>query len=140
MESYYHLKKNTLSVKKKPVKSDKFFSGDQYFSRTNNFTRLKLTPTKYFYQLFFLLNKSQITEILKNYQIHYTIIWLSGVGQGRVVKKGKFTAADQSKLVSYTNSSSEEEKDLYVDVSFDEPLTWPLINFSVFKIVFQRNK
>ena len=72
---------HTLSVKKKPVKSDKFFSGDQYFSLTNNFTRLKLTPTKDFYQFFFVLNKSQITEILKrNYQIYYTIIWLSGVG------------------------------------------------------------
>ena len=40
-------------------------SGGQYFSPTNNFTRLKLTPTKNFYQLFFLLNKNQITEILK---------------------------------------------------------------------------
>ena len=73
------------------MKSDQFFSGDQYFPPTNNFTRLKLTPTKNFYQLFFLLNKDQIMEILKkNYQIYYTIIWLSGVGWGRVVKKGKF--------------------------------------------------
>ena len=56
---------STLSVKKKPkktVKSDQFFSGDQYFSPANNFTRLKLTPTKNFYQLFFLLNKNQITK------------------------------------------------------------------------------
>ena len=28
------------------MKSDQFFSCDQYFSPTNNFTRLKLTPTK----------------------------------------------------------------------------------------------
>ena len=43
------------------------FSGDQYFSPTNNFPRLKLTPTKNFYPLFFLLNKTQITEILKKH-------------------------------------------------------------------------
>ena len=52
-------------IGKKPVKSDQCFSGDQYFSPTNNFTRLKLTPTKTFYQLLFLLNKNQITEIFK---------------------------------------------------------------------------
>ena len=28
----------------------------------------------------------------------------------------------QSKLVSYTDSSSEEEEDLHVDVNFDEPI------------------
>ena len=32
------------------------------------------------------------------------------------------TPADQSKLVSYTDSSSEEEEDLHVDVNFDEPI------------------
>ena len=56
---------NTLSIKKKKVKSDQFFSGDQYFSPANNFTRLKLSLTKNFYQLFFLLNKNQVIEILK---------------------------------------------------------------------------
>ena len=29
---------------------------------------------------------------------------------------------DQSKLVSYTGSSSEVEEDLHVDVNFDEPI------------------
>ena len=29
---------------------------------------------------------------------------------------------DQSKPVSYTESSSEEEEDLYVEVNFDEPI------------------
>ena len=62
------------------MKSDQFFSGDQYFSPTNNFTHLKLTPIKTFYQLFFLLNKNQIMEILKKYRIYNTIIWFSGVG------------------------------------------------------------
>ena len=66
--------------KKKLVKSDQFFSGEQYFSPTNNFTRIKLTPTKNFYQIFFLLNKNQITEILKKLSDLFTIIWLSGVG------------------------------------------------------------
>ena len=56
---------NTLSVKKKTVKSDQFFSGDQYFSPTNKFIELKLTPTKSFNQLFFLQNKNQITENFK---------------------------------------------------------------------------
>ena len=46
---------------------------------------------------------------------------MSDVGKGRVVKKGQFTTADQSKLVSYTDSSSEEE-DPHVDVNFDEPV------------------
>ena len=31
-------------------------------------------------------------------------------------------AADQSKLVTYTDSSSEEEEDLHVDVNFDVPI------------------
>ena len=39
--------KYTLSMKRKPVRSDQFFR-DQYFSPTNNFTPLKLTPTKNF--------------------------------------------------------------------------------------------
>ena len=42
----YQWKKNG---EKWPVKSDQFFSGDQYFYPTNNFPRLKLTPTKNFY-------------------------------------------------------------------------------------------
>ena len=29
---------------------------------------------------------------------------------------------DQSKLVRYTDSSSEEEEDLHADVNFDEPI------------------
>ena len=50
------------------------------------------------------------------------------------------TAADQPKLVSYTDSSSGED-DLHVDVNFDEPLNDLAINwFFVFKIEFQRNK
>ena len=55
---------NTLSVKKKKKKNEKWpiFSGDQYISL-----------------LFFLLNKKQMTEILKK-KFLYTIIWLSGVG------------------------------------------------------------
>ena len=38
-----------LISEKKTVKSDQFFSGDQYFYPTNNFPRLKLTPTKNFF-------------------------------------------------------------------------------------------
>ena len=51
------------------------------------------------------------------------------------------TETDQSKLVSYTDSSSEEE-DLHVDVNFDEPIDLIINWFSVFlkKIEFQRNK
>ena len=47
---------------------------------------------------------------------------MSGVGQGKVVKKEKSMAADQSKLVNYTDSRREEEEALDVDVSFDEPI------------------
>ena len=52
--------------------------------------------------------------------------------------------ADQSKLVSYTDSNSEEEEEnLHVDFDFDEPTDPPpppINQFSVFKIKFQRNK
>ena len=41
------------------------------------------------------------------------------------------------RLVSYTDSSSEE--DVHVDVNFDEP-TDVVINCLLFKIEFQRNK
>ena len=50
---------NTLLVKKKQQKVTTFLVVP------NIFPRLKLTPTKKFYPLFFLLNKNQITEILK---------------------------------------------------------------------------
>ena len=40
-----------LMDEKTTVKRDQFFIGNQYFSPTNNFTRLKLTPTKNFYVL-----------------------------------------------------------------------------------------
>ena len=46
---------------------------------------------------------------------------------------------DQSKLVSYTDTSSEQE-DLHVDVNFDEPIDLAINQFSVFKIEFHRNK
>ena len=55
----------TLSVEKIPEKSDHFFSGDQYFSPTDNLIRLKLITTINFYQLVFLLNRNKITEHLK---------------------------------------------------------------------------
>ena len=125
---------------------------------TNNFARLKLTPTKNFYQLFFILSKNQITETLKN--IIFIIpqsVW-AALGREGLLKKGNlqkkrqmshvvvsyvcrkqwwrrscncietdqwkpvsYTAADQSKLVSYTDSSSEDE-DLHVEANFDEPI------------------
>ena len=49
------------------------------------------------------------------------------LGREGQLKKGNLlrlisqTAADQSKLVSYTDRSGEEE-DLHVDVDFDEPI------------------
>ena len=43
------------------------------------------------------------------------------------------TAADQPKLVSYTDSSREEEEDLHVDVNFEEPIDLSINWFSVFK-------
>ena len=43
------------------------------------------------------------------------------------------TVADQSKLVSYTDSSREEEEDLHVDVNFDQPIDLVLINFLFLK-------
>ena len=39
-----------------------------------------------------------------------------------LVIKGSFTAADQSKMVSCTDSSSEEEEDFHVEANFDEPI------------------
>ena len=110
MQKYRSLatsKINTLSAKKKPVKSDQLFSGGHCFSTTNYFTRLKLTPTKNFYQLFFLLNKNQTMGILKKLSdlLYHNVAKWRWVG--RVVKKEKFTAADQLKLLINTDSSSE---------------------------------
>ena len=71
---------STLSVKK-----DQFFSGDQYFSPTNDFTKLKLTPTKNFYQLLFLLNKNQITKIIKKLSdlLYHNLVERRWVENGR---------------------------------------------------------
>ena len=38
------------------------------------------------------------------------------------LKPVSHTVANQSNLVSYTDSSSEEKVDLHVDVNFDEPI------------------
>ena len=38
------------------------------------------------------------------------------------LKPVSHSAADQLKMVSYTDSSSEEEEDLHADVNFDEPI------------------
>ena len=37
-------------------------------------------------------------------------------------KPVRHTAVDQSKLVRYTDSGSEEEEDPHVDINFDEPI------------------
>ena len=75
-------KRLTLSVKKTPVKSEQFFSCDQHFFPTNNFTGLKLKTTKSFYQLVFLLNKNKITKILKKLSdlLYHNLVERSGVG------------------------------------------------------------
>ena len=49
-------------------------------------------------------------------------------------------ATDQSKLVNYTDSSSEKEEDLHIDVNFDGPIDLAINQFSIFKIEFQRNR
>ena len=73
------------------MKSGQFYSGDQYFSPTNNFTRLKLSPTKGFYQLFFLLNKNQIIEILKKLSdlLYHDLVERRWVGKGNLKIKEK---------------------------------------------------
>ena len=76
--------KITLSVEKRPVESDQLFSVDQYFSLTSNFTQLQLTPTKNFYQFFFLLNKNQITKILRKlwHLLYHNPVERRWVGKG----------------------------------------------------------
>ena len=107
--------------KNKTVKSDNIFCSKQYFCPTNNFTRLKLTPIKNFYQLFFLLNKKQITQILKKLSglLYHNLVERRWVGKCRKVaivletdqsKPVRQTAADQSKLVSYTDSRMKKKK------------------------------
>ena len=53
------------------------------FRLTNNFTRTKLKATKNFYQLFFWLNKNQITEILKKLSdlLYHNLVERRGVGK-----------------------------------------------------------
>ena len=77
--------------KKKAVKC-----GDQYFSPTNNFTRPKLTANKNFYQLFFLLNKNQITEFLNLYDNLVKRRW---VGRGSLKRKEKWVVSSLYMLV-----------------------------------------
>ena len=55
------------------------------------------------------------------------------LGREEQIKKGKFMAADKSKLVVYTDISTEEE-DVYVNI--DEPIDLAINSFSVFKIEF----
>ena len=130
------------------MKSDQFFSGDQYFSPPNNFTRLKLTLTKNIYQLFFLLNKNQITEILKKNQIYYTIIWLSGVDWWRVVKKGKFkkkrkmihvVASDVCWKNMFYNQTSLKWCSAFSTISFSTIFSYPQ-NWSVTLTVVMKKK
>ena len=56
---YRNENESTLSVKKNRWKVNNFLV------EINIFPRLKLAPTKSFYHLFFLLNKNQVTKILK---------------------------------------------------------------------------
>ena len=73
-----------LIGEKKPSEKWQIFCGDQYFSPTYNYTRLKLTPTRIFYQLFFLLKKNQIMEILKelSYLLCHILVEWRWVGKG----------------------------------------------------------
>ena len=54
------------------------------------------------------------------------------LGREGQLKKGIFTLADQSKLVSYTESSSEEEEDTLMLILMKQ-LTCPLIDFLFLK-------
>ena len=71
-----------------------------------------------FYQLFLLLNKNQITEILKTLSdiLYYNLAEQLWVGKD-----------------SCTDSSSEEVEDLHVDFNFDEPIDLALISFLFLK-------
>ena len=54
----------------------------QIFFPDQQFYLTKINTDQKFLSVIFLLNKNQITVILKkNYQIYYAIIWLSGIGQ-----------------------------------------------------------
>ena len=55
------------------------------------------------------------------------------LGREEQIKKGKFMAADKSKLVVYTDISTGEED---VNVNIDEPTDLAINSFSVFKIEF----
>ena len=112
-----------------------FFSSDQYLCLA------KVNNNQSFYQLFFLLNKYQITEILKNLSdlLYHNLVGY-GIGQGRVVKNGKFTAADQSKqqLISQNWSVTltvvvKKKKTSTLRLILMNQLTWPLINFLFLK-------
>ena len=89
---------------------EKFFSGGQYFSPTNNFTRLKLISIKNFYQLFFLLNKNEITEILKKLSdlLYHNLIEWRWVG--KMVKKMKFK---KKRKMSHVVASYVYRKDIF---------------------------
>ena len=105
---------------KNTVKSDQFFSGDQYFSSTSNFTWPNITPTENVYQLFYLLNKNQIMETLKKkYRIYYKIIWLSGVTRQLIIQNWSFVLIVVVK----------KKKTSTLMLILMNQLTRPLINF-----------
>ena len=80
-------------------------------------------------------------DVWKNEQLCWLSLWLrlqwtydvessneeepANVTETYQSKPVSHLAADQSKLVSYTDSGSEEE-DLHVDVNFDEPIDLPI--------------
>ena len=53
--------------------------------------------------------------------------------------KGFSTFSTISKLVTYTDSRSQEEEDLHADKTFDEPIDLTINYFSLFKIESERN-
>ena len=72
----------------------------------------------------------EILEKISDLLYHNLVEW-HWIGKGsEKSEKREIQEADQSKLVSCTDTSSAEEEHLYADVNFDEPIDLAINLFS----------
>ena len=118
---------------------------------TNKFTQLKLTPTKNFYLLFFLLNKNQKRKFKKKLSdlLYYNLVEPSGMEFTTKIAVMKKKLQLSLKLISQNKSVirrlisqnwsvtltavAEKKKISTLTLILMNQLTWPLISFLFLK-------
>ena len=130
------------------IGGEKEVKSDQFLTKINltNFYNVWLWNSlervlNFFYHISGILNRFSNPCISETIYCHFLVIFKSVVqiDNPLCTSHPLHMATDQSKSVSYTDSSSEEE-DLHIDVNFHEPIDLAINQFSIFKIEFQRNR